>query len=288
MSSPVSTDANPVGSDVIPFGAEHLAQGLALSQALRWPYRAEDWAFAFQLGRGFAIEDRGRLAGTALWWPYGEDHGSAGMIIVAPHAQRRGIGARLMAALLADAAGRTIILNSTVEGERLYTRLGFRPYGVVQQRQAVLETAPVIDADVPLRAAQSGDHAVIKALDQTASGINRRALLDALFPIAHVQVIERDGRITGYGCVRPWGRGVVIGPIAAQDAREAKALIAALARRHVGEFVRIDVTDAGGLGPWLATIGLPQTDRAIAMALGETPRGNPAVTLFALSNQSLG
>lgn len=288
MSSPVRTDANRLVSDVIPLGVEHLAQALALSQALRWPYRAEDWTFAFRLGRGFAIENDGRLAGTALWWPYGDDHGSAGMIIVAPDAQRQGIGARLMAALLADAVGRAIILNSTVEGEVLYTRLGFRPYGVVQQRQAVLETAPVINADVPLRAAQPGDHAKIKALDQRASGMNRHALLDALFAIAHVQVIERDERITGYGCVRPWGRGVVIGPIAAQDVRDAKALIAALAARHVGEFVRIDVTDAGGLGPWLESIGLPQTDRAVAMSLGGAPHGDPAVTLFALSNQSLG
>jgi len=76
--------------------------------------------------------------------------------------------------------------------------------------------------------------------------------------------------------------------VAARSATDAKALIAALAARHVGRFVRIDVKDSGGLGPWLDTIGLPQTDRAVAMSLGVPPKADPGATLFALSNQSLG
>ncbi|MCP3731469.1 GNAT family N-acetyltransferase [Sphingomonas sp. MG17] len=274
--------------DAVRLEERHLSQALALSQALNWPYRFEDWAFAFALGRGFAIEVDGRLAGTALWWPYGDHHGSAGMIIVAPDAQRQGIGARLMDALLADAAGRTIILNSTVEGDTLYRRLGFSPHDVVQQRQAVLAVAPALDPDVPLRAAQASDRAALEALDRAASGMDRGGLLDAVFRIADVLVVEREGRITGYGCVRRWGRGFVIGPVAASSERDAKALIAALAARHVGAFVRIDVMESGGLGPWLDTIGLPQTDRAVAMSLGAPPQADPGVTLFALSNQSLG
>src|SRR3989337_2106181 len=102
--------------------AGHLQQALELSQALQWPYRLEDWAFALGLGRGFAVEIDGRLAGTALWWPYGDRYGSAGMIIVAGQDQRKGIGGILMDALLTDAAGRTLILNSTAEGMALYTR----------------------------------------------------------------------------------------------------------------------------------------------------------------------
>jgi len=288
MSSRLSPVAQSAPGDAIRLDVDHLAQALALSQALNWPYRAEDWAFAFGLGRGFAIEAGGRLAGTALWWPYGADHASAGMIIVAADAQRQGIGARLMAALLADAAGRTIILNSTREGEALYTRLGFAPYGVVAQHQAVLEAAPAIDSSVPLRAAQPGDRAALDALDRAASGMDRAALLDAVFAIAEVQVVEREGRITGYGCVRRWGRGVVIGPVVASDARDAQALIATLGGPHVGAFVRIDVRVACGLGSWLESIGLPQVDQVVCMSLGEPPRGQPGTTMFALSNQSLG
>jgi hypothetical protein len=113
-------------------------------------------------------------------------------------------------------------------------------------------------------------------------------LIEALFAIGRVRVIEDDGAITGYGCVRTWGRGVVIGPIIARSISAAQSLIADLAGEHVGEFVRIDVTSGSGLSPWLAASGLPDVGPVIAMALGSPPVPEIGVTLFALSNQSLG
>ena len=272
----------------IPLEARHLVQAHALSQALDWPYRIEDWAFALQLGRGFAVEAEGELVGTALWWPYGADHGSAGMIIVAEKAQRQGIGAKLMDALMADAKGRTVILNSTLEGETLYRRLGFIPYDAVYQHQAMLAQAPEIDRSVPLRAAVPDDRAALLALDSEASGMDRAALLDAIAAIADMEVVVRGDRVAGYGCVRRWGRGYVIGPVVARDAVDARALIAALAARHVGDFVRIDVTDGCGLTPWLESIGLPRVHQVLSMSLGQPPQGGPGARLYALSNQSLG
>lgn len=268
---------------------DHLPQALALSQALSWPYRAEDWAFAHRLGRGFAVEVDGRLAGTALWWPYGDDHASTGMIIVSPDAQRRGIGAAMMDALLADAGHRTIILNSTVEGRALYERLGFVPYGEVFQHQAVLTQAPPpVPGDATLRNLAPADVPALRAVDRDGSGMVRDLLLEALLEIGDVMVAERDGRVIGYGCVRTWGRGVVIGPVVAPDGDVARALIAALAARHVDTFVRIDVTRASGLSPWLESIGLPRVGDVVAMVRGSPPRPGRAATLFALSNQSLG
>ncbi len=293
--APGLPDADPIvegpangALNLMPLEARHVDQALVLSQALEWPYRAEDWAFAAALGRGFAVETDGRLVGTALWFPYGADHASAGMIIVAAEAQRQGIGARLMAALLADAAGRTIILNSTVEGEALYTRLGFVPYGMVYQHQMVLQAAPEIDVSVPLRAARPDERAALIALDRAAAGMDRTALLDALAAVGDMLVVDREGDVTGYACVRRWGRGYVIGPVVAGDAQDARALIATLAARHVGDFVRTDVTAASALGPWLATIGLPQVGQVVSMSRGPVPRADPGATLYALSNQSLG
>lgn len=275
-------------TEVVQLDEKHLAQALTLSLALDWPYRLEDWAFALRLGRGFAVESDDRLLGTALWWPFGSDHASAGMIIVAAEAQRQGIGGRLMEALLADAAGRTIILNSTRQGEALYTRLGFTPVGAKHQHQAVLEQAPP-PYDAPLRAGGAADWTALRLLDRAGSGMDRALLLDALLAVADTMAIERDGQITGYACVRRWGRGVVIGPVIAETATDARALIAALAARHVGEFVRIDVPSASGLSAWLENIiGLPKVDQATAMVLGRAPESDRSATLYALSNQSLG
>ncbi|QOT70670.1 GNAT family N-acetyltransferase [Sphingobium fuliginis] len=277
-----------VTSDAMPLTRDHLPQALALSRAVQWPYRAEDWAFAFDLGRGFGVEMNGRLVGTALWWPYGDDFATAGMIIVADEAQRRGIGARLMDALLADAAGRRIILNSTDEGQALYRKRGFTPFDNVIQHQAVLAETPELDPALPLRPATADDRATLMELDRAGAGMDRTNLLNALFAMADVLVIERDGAAAGYGCVRRWGRGVVIGPVIAPSDEDAKALIAALAARHVGDFVRIDVYRSGGLGPWIESLGLPQVGEVLCMALGAPPEARDGVRLYALSNQSLG
>lgn len=284
----LGSTAKDADDGVIALRPDHLEQAHGLSQTLVWPYRLEDWAFALNLGHGFAVEAAGRLVGTALWWPYGDTFATIGMIIVSPDAQRQGIGRRLMAALLADAAGRRMTLISTKDGEPLYTQLGFKPFGIVTQHQAILAKVPLIDTTVPVRAARPEDHAAIAAADERASGMDRTQLLNALFAVADVVVVEREGEVLGYGCVRRWGRGVVIGPVIARDQTDARAIIATLASGHEGGFVRIDVTEACGLAPWLVEIGLPQVDRVSAMALGEPPKAQPGAVLFALSNQSLG
>ncbi|MEH3035735.1 MAG: GNAT family N-acetyltransferase [Sphingomonas adhaesiva] len=271
------------------FRDDHLPQGLALTRALRWPYRLEDWAFAHRLGRGYAVELDDCLAGTAFWWPYGEDYASLGMIVVAQEAQRRGIGAAMMDAMLADTGTRSLFLASTVAGRALYERLGFVEVDTIHQHQAVLTAAPApVAVDATVRAATADDLSAIHALDRDAAGMERGALLGALLPTADVVVAERGGRVIGYGAVRTWGRGVVVGPVAASDADVARALIAALARAHIGIFVRIDTAVSTGLSPWLESLGLPHVDDAVAMVRGTPPPPGRDARLYALSNQSLG
>jgi hypothetical protein len=42
---------------------------LLLSQAVRWPYRRDDWSVALALGQGVLVEADGRIMASALWWP---------------------------------------------------------------------------------------------------------------------------------------------------------------------------------------------------------------------------
>jgi GNAT superfamily N-acetyltransferase len=267
---------------------EHVAQAHSLSAALKWPYREEDWGFALALGHGLAVEVDGRLVATALWWPYDDAFASCGMIIVAAQYQGRGIGRRLMEEVLRQAKGRSIILNSTREGHALYQSLGFVDRGGVSQHQSVLAQALAAPHADGMRTIRAEDMAAIRDLDRRASGMGRAALLDALFALGSGLAIERAGRISGYACARRWGRGVVIGPVVARDAHDAKVLIAQLAADHVGDFVRIDVTHACDLSPWLGEIGLPCVDRVVSMVRGAPPAPASDATLFALSNQSLG
>ena len=269
--------------------ADHLPQAVALSSEFSWPYREADWRFAFDLGHGVAAEVDGRLVATALWWLYGDRYATCGMIIVTQQMQGYGLGRKLMDAMLDKIGDRSIILNSTEEGYRLYEKLGFTPYGKVYQHQAVLEADPLLCTEpTGIRSMHPGDETAIRGLDFAASGMDRTVLLDALFSVGTLIVMDRGTGVQAYACAREFGRGIVIGPVIAADAADAKALILSLASRHRGEFVRVDVTDDCGLSPWLSGIGLPRVGQVVAMVRGVRPITSDSAGLFALSSQSLG
>lgn len=268
---------------------DHLSQGLALSSALNWPYRAEDWRFAAALGQGIVAEIDGQARATALWWPYGERHASTGMIIVDPALQGQGLGRALLNEVLQQAAKRTLILNSTMEGMRLYAGLGFVPYGRICQHQAILHHDPeAVITDGNLRPVRPDEHDRIVALDHAASGMDRARLIHALLQVGAIDVFERHGELAGYACCRRFGHGVVIGPVVAPAQQDAMALISRIATRHVRQFVRIDIPESSGLSAWLDSIGLPQVGQVVSMVRGAPIPPATTPRLFALANQSFG
>ena len=272
---------------LVPFATEHLEGALQLSQEMSWPYRFEDWAFALELGQGFVLCNGARtVIATAAWWAYGEDHASAGMIIVAKAAQGRGHGARLMDALLAAAHPRTITLNSTAEGLALYERRGFVRTGVIQQHQGVPDERHQAPPASLVRAMAPSDVEAVARLDRQATGWARRQMLDRLIQAGDGHVLVRDGEPRGYAISRLFGRGHVIGPVVADSPADARALIEAALARLGRVFVRLDTSATSQLGEWLEGIGLQRVGDATTMVLGtQIPSTGPA-RMFALANQS--
>jgi GNAT superfamily N-acetyltransferase len=271
---------------LVPFAKAHLEGALKLSREMAWPYRLEDWDIALGLGRGFVLESAGEVIGTAAWWPYGEAHASAGMIIVAKAAQGRGYGARLMDALLAAAHPRAITLNSTAEGLALYERRGFVPIGVIHQHQGVPEERHEAPPPSLVRAMAASDFEAVVRLDQQATGWARQAMLRRLIEVGNGYVLLRDGLPRGYAICRLFGRGHVIGPVVAESPADARALIEAALARLGSAFVRVDTSAALQLGQWLERIGLRQVDNATTMVLGtQLPSTGPA-RMFGLASQS--
>ena len=272
---------------LVPFAKEHLKGALRLSQEISWPYRLEDWAIALELGHGFVLLDgAGSVIATAAWWAYGEDHASAGMIIVAKAAQGRGHGARLMDALQAAAHPRTITLNSTAEGLALYEKRGLLHIGAIQQLQGVPdERHPTPPASL-VRSMATSDVEAVAGLDRQATGWARRQMLDRLFQASDCRVLVREGEPRGCAISRLFSRGHVIGPAVAENAAEAPASIEAALARLGQVFVRVDTSATSQLGDWLESIGLRQLGDATTMVLGnQTPSTGP-VRMFALANQS--
>ncbi|MEJ1998804.1 MAG: GNAT family N-acetyltransferase [Maritimibacter sp.] len=273
-------------ADLTTFEARHLPGALKLSQEMRWPYRIEDWEFAAAAGQGVALERDGELIGTALWWPYGQSHANAGMIIVTGTEQGRGHGARLFDALLDATQGRDVVLCSTEEGLALYKRRGFVEIGTIIQHQAVLDVA--VEGGDGIRLARAADIPGIQAFDRNATGLDRAPLVSALAEAGRISLIECAGGIAGYSVARRFGRGYVVGPVAAENTEEAKRLILEQLSWLQGQFVRIDIHAEHGLSDWLVSLGLPRTDQGTAMVKGQPPQPDGAARMFALASQSLG
>jgi GNAT superfamily N-acetyltransferase len=273
---------------LVPFARAHLDGALKLSQEMSWPYRLEDWDIALQLGKGFVLERAGTVIGTAAWWPYGETHASAGMIIVAKAAQGRGYGAQLMDALLTSARPRTIALNSTAEGITLYRRRGFVPTGIIHQHQGIPRQSHETPRSGLLRPMAASEFEAIARLDRTATGLERRQLLNGLFDSGDGYVLLRDGILCGYAISRLFGRGYVIGPVVAESPTDARALIEFAIARLGPVFVRIDTPASSQLGEWLESIDLQQVSDATTMVLGTPAPWTGPARMFGLANQSFG
>ena len=275
-------------SVLLPFARVHLEGALKLSQEMSWPYRIEDWDVALQLGHGFVLQRAGEVIGTAAWWPYGETHASAGMIIVAKAAQGRGYGARLMDVLLASAHPRTVALNSTTEGIMLYRRRGFVPIGVIHQHQGIPGDRQEAPPSNLVRTMAASDFEPVMRLDREATGVERRRMLDRLARSGDGYILQRDGIPRGYAISRLFGHGHVIGPVVAESSADARALIEAALARLERRFVRIDTSASSQLGDWLEGLGLQRVGDATTMILGTQPALTGPARLFALANQSFG
>lgn len=276
-----------VDTAIVPFGPEHLDGAVRLSRQAGWPHRPDDWRLVLALSEGFAaISGSGEVAGTILLTPYGQDFATINMVIVDESMRGRGLGRRLMDAAMERAGDRPLRLVATAEGLPLYERLGFRETGTVVQHQGI---AGSIAAPQNTQAATVGDLPAITTLDRQAYGADRSALMSYLSDVGQFAVIHREGQVSAFGAIRPFGRGEVIGPVVAPNLDDAKALVSHFMSSRRGAFLRVDTRAGTGLAPWLAGQGLAHVGGGIAMARPAIiPPAAPAVTTFALANQALG
>ncbi len=87
----------------------NLEQLHALSVSVGWPLRSEDLQFLRDCGRGYvAHDDIGRLTGSAMWFPHGDDFATIGMVITSPRLQSNGTARWLMEHVLWDCCGRNL------------------------------------------------------------------------------------------------------------------------------------------------------------------------------------
>lgn len=273
--------------DLRAFGPDDIADAVALSRAEKWPHRPEDWEMALQLSTGaVAVDGTGRVVGTILVTPYGQDCATINMVIVDGAMRGMGLGRRLMEKAFALAGERPLRLVATSDGMPLYERLGFVASGIILQHQGNVAAVAMPDG---IEAAGKADLAEIKALDRDAYGADRAALIDAVAQRGEFAVIRRNGAIEAYAAIRTFGRGKVVGPVVAPTGDDARSLVAFFAAVRPGAFLRVDTDSRTGLAAWLAEISLAHAGGGVAMnrpAKAAADAARPKI--YALANQALG
>ncbi|HSI42003.1 MAG TPA: GNAT family N-acetyltransferase [Xanthobacteraceae bacterium] len=200
---------------------------------------------------GFLVAELdGEPAATLSVVNYDDSFAFLGFYIVRPDLRGRGIGWALWQAGMAHAGGRSVGLDGVTAQQANYARAGFafshrniRFGGRVASRPA---PATVALGDVPFAQVEASDAQVFPAPRTVflrrwiaAPGHVGRALL-------------RDGRLAGWGVIRPAGAGHKIGPLVAEDALAADTVFAALADAVAGAELFLDVPEPNAAAVALA------------------------------------
>ncbi|RWB29275.1 MAG: N-acetyltransferase [Mesorhizobium sp.] len=244
----------------------------ALSISVRWPHRPKDWDLLRRAGHGIvAVDGIGRVFGSAMWFPHGDDFATIGLVITTPRAQAQGGGRWLMEQVLEQCGDRNLALNATHPAYPLYISLGFTSEAIDYMRQGqvpqTLPPMPALDGELnDLPSDRLGD---ITALDARAFGTNRARLLALLSDDASIATLSRGGEVVGYSMCREFGRGHVIGPIVAQSDQDAVHLTAVHLKKLAGRFARVDTRERDGVfAEFLQQSGLGVAETVTTMSKG--------------------
>jgi ribosomal protein S18 acetylase RimI-like enzyme len=248
---------------VVALTEAHLAGCLALSKSANWNQNAADWRLMLSIGRGWGIPDperKGMLAASTLVLPYGS-FAWVSMVLVLPEYRSQGLATRLLRCALADLKSReqAPILDATPAGHPVYSgegfhdTWGFRRYKWTDPSRRQPATMP----DVTIRPIGDGDWASVLRLDARAFGGSRASVLrDLARRRPQGAMLAHSGHeVTGFALGREGREAVQIGPVVAQDARTATALLgSALARAEPPVYVDLVDRDEA-LQAWLLARG---------------------------------
>jgi GNAT superfamily N-acetyltransferase len=270
----------------------------ALSMSVGWPHRAEDWRFLRESGRGFvALDEIGRVLGSAMWFAHGQDFATVGMVITSPRLQTLGAGQWLMKRVFAETGGRDLRLSATRAAWRLYLSLDFLPEKTVYQCQGIARTgalAGASEASGDVRSLDGQDLPAIIALDAAGFGVSRAALIAKLFEQSVGFGLFRGDELRAFALCRPFGRGHVVGPVVAVKDSDAVAVVQPHVADHAGGFLRLDTHRGNGeFAAFLSQSGMPVFDTVLTMSMGKRLADFAAVgekppTTYALASQALG
>ena len=260
----------------------------------------EGWNPGLHDGECFhAADPEGFLLGERAGTPissisvvtYPENFAFLGFYIVRPEFRGRGYGLKTWRAGLRRLAGFKVGLDGVIGQQRNYTKSGFilawrniRYAGTAPGHMPAPRTKGHI---VPMTGVLFSD---LEAYDRRHFPAPRPTFLHLWItrPGTTARAWIRDGRIAGYGVIRPCRNGFKIGPLFADDEATAEALFVALASKAGSSPLSIDVPEPNLPAVRLAELhGLKPVFETARMYTGPAP-DVPLRGVFGLTSFELG
>jgi GNAT superfamily N-acetyltransferase len=211
---------------------EDAHRGFLLSTEIGWNQTEDDWAYMLANGPGVGMTDgSGKLVASAMALPYGM-FGWVCMVLVAPDWRRRGIATDLMNRVIGLLQRDGVVpgLDATPAGREVYRQIGFLDvYGL----ERLIAEKATLGAETPpgteLRPLSTGELDAVAVYDRAIFAGAREELLRHLYRREPGRAFGawRNGKLSGFVLARDGRTWTQIGPVIADDAATAKALIAA-------------------------------------------------------------
>ena len=271
-----------------PMTATDVATAIGWAAAEGWnpgladagPFRAEDPG-GFLMGW---LGDRPVASISVI--RYGTGFGFLGFYICLPEHRGQGHGIALWRAGMARLEGRVIGLDGVVDQQANYAKSGF----VLAHRSIRYGGAVEVEApNDPRLVTPAGPGAVI-AFDGAFFPAPRARFLAAWLtaPGHVVRALVEDGKVTGYGVLRPCREGAKIGPLFAASEADAGTLFRALAAQAPPGPVFLDAPEPNAAALRLAgRHGLSPSFETARMYRGPAPE-LPLAGIFGITSFELG
>jgi GNAT superfamily N-acetyltransferase len=231
-----------------------LALGMRLKEQAGWNQTERDWrrALALEPEGCFVAEWNGEPVGTTTTCIFGSIAWVA-MVLVEEKMRGKGIGQALLeyALTFLDEAGvRSVRLDATPMGQRVYEKHGFKPQFKLNRFEGTL---PAHDRPASVISVGRQDWVQLMRLDREVTRTDRRRLLERLFAEEEesVRAVTQASKLASFLAIRRGSKALQIGPCIAND-QTGPRLFADVCHRHAGQLAYFDI-----------------------------PVGNPAATAFA-------
>ena len=289
--------SNPALAKEAPLRAAELGDAAALVAEAGWNQVAADWRIFLELGMVYALRnDAGRVIATAATLSYGGRFAWISMVLVAGTYRRQGLARRLMNRCIQDLTAAEIVpvLDATPAGRSVYLALGFRDawsyHRLAGRGTSKGSLPPPVPPGLHIQPIDDPTFEELCRYDATVFGADRSAVLARLrgrVPAAELVALRGD-RVCGFLLGRDGRSAQQLGPLVAEDAAIAQALVARGLAALDGP-IYIDLADTKApLRAWLTELGFA-AQRPLTRMLHRRPTSfEDAARTFAVAGPELG